>query len=108
MRSRLEAYLAGEFTIPANDAFGFAVRPDDDPKQGVSVSWQVTQEFCNSAGNLQGGILAAFADSALGAACAALIPARLFMQRHECSSPANVCCSSKPTSPTTPATCSPK
>jgi uncharacterized protein (TIGR00369 family) len=74
MRSRLEAYLAGDFTIPANDAFGFAIRPDAEPKQGVSVSWDVAQEFCNSAGNLQGGILAAFADSALGAACAAYLP----------------------------------
>jgi uncharacterized protein (TIGR00369 family) len=74
MRTRLEAYLAGDFTIPANDAFGFKVRPDDDPKQGVSVSWRVGKEYCNSAGNLQGGILAAFADSALGAACAAHLP----------------------------------
>lgn len=78
MRTRLDAYLAGDFTIPANDRFGFEVRPDTDPEQGVSVSWTVADEYCNSAGNLQGGILGAFADSAMGAACAAHLPEDMY------------------------------
>ena len=78
MRTRLDAYLARDFTIPANDAFGFEVRPDEDPTNGISVSWKVPDEYCNSAGNLQGGILAAFADSALGAACAAHLPEDMY------------------------------
>jgi uncharacterized protein (TIGR00369 family) len=78
MRTRLDAYLAGDFTIPANDRFGFAVQPDSDPKQGVTVSWTVPPELCNSAGNLQGGMLGAFADSAMGGACAAHLPADMY------------------------------
>ena len=73
MRTRLEAYLAGDFEIPINDEFGFKVRPADDPKEGVSLSWEVDPKYCNSAGNLQGGMLSVFADSAMGAACAAHI-----------------------------------
>ena len=71
MRTRLDAYLAGEFTIPANDAFGFKIEPADDH---VTVSWTVPPEYCNSAGNLQGGMLGVFVDSALGSATSAHIP----------------------------------
>lgn len=71
MRTRLEAYLAGDFEIPANDAFGFAIHPADDPKESVTATWVVPDEYCNSAGNLQGGMLGAFVDAAMGSACAA-------------------------------------
>ncbi len=70
-RTRWEAYLDGAFTIPANDSFGFERQPTDDPKEGVEFTWKVPPELCNSAGNLQGGVLAAFVDSALSGACAA-------------------------------------
>lgn len=78
MRTRLEAYLAGDFKIPINEAFGFEVRPAADPKESVSLSWQVNPQYCNSAGNLQGGMLSVFADSAMGAACAAHIDADVY------------------------------
>lgn len=53
----LDAYLAGDFTIPANDSFGFE-RVDT----GMTFHWKVPQEYVNSAGNLQGGVLAALAE----------------------------------------------
>jgi uncharacterized protein (TIGR00369 family) len=71
VRTRLEAYLAGDFKIPANDAFGFEMTPAADPKDSVTATWVVADEYCNSAGNLQGGVLAAFVDAAMGSACAA-------------------------------------
>ena len=77
-KTRLDAYLAGDFTIPANDAFGFERLDTDDPKAGISFRWTVPKEFCNSAGNLQGGVLAAFADAVLGATCAAYLPAEMY------------------------------
>lgn len=72
-RTRWQAYLDGDFTIPANDAFGFERRATDDPNS-VSFTWKVPPELCNSAGNLQGGVLAAFADAVLGGLCATVIP----------------------------------
>ena len=74
MPSRLDAYLAGDFAIPVNAAFGFDVRPAADPTESVTVTWTVPAEYCNSAGNLQGGMLGVFVDAALGAARAAHIP----------------------------------
>lgn len=78
MRTRLDAYLAGDFTIPANDAFGFKLEAADDPTDHVSVSWTVPSKYCNSAGNLQGGMFGAFVDAALGWACSAHIPADMY------------------------------
>ena len=74
-KTRLDAYLAGDFTIPANDAFGFERVDTDDPKQGMTFRWKVPRDYVNSAGNLQGGVLAAFVDAVLGATCAAHMPA---------------------------------
>lgn len=68
-RTRWQAYLDGAFTIPASDTLGFKHRPSDDPNE-VAFTWTVPEELCNSAGNLQGGILAAFADAVLGGLCA--------------------------------------
>jgi uncharacterized protein (TIGR00369 family) len=50
--------------------------PDEggDPATEVSFTWEVPPEYCNSAGNLQGGILAAFADTLLGGAMSAQLP----------------------------------
>ena len=70
-RTRWEAYLDGAFSIPANDTFGFE-RVDD--AAGVAFTWVVPAEYCNSAGNLQGGVMAAFIDAVLGGLCAATLP----------------------------------
>lgn len=73
-RTRWEAMRAGEFEIPANDNLGFELVETTDPKENVSFSWTVPTGFANSAGNLQGGMLAAFADALLGGATAAHLP----------------------------------
>ncbi|MDP9069028.1 MAG: PaaI family thioesterase [Actinomycetota bacterium] len=68
-RTRWEAYLEGAFSIPANETLGFQRRDAPDPNE-VAFTWTVPAELCNSAGNLQGGMLAAFADAVLGGLCA--------------------------------------
>ena len=70
-RTRWEAYLDGAFSIPANDTFGFRRVADADD---VTFTWVVPAEYCNSAGNLQGGVMAAFVDAVLGGLCAATLP----------------------------------
>jgi uncharacterized protein (TIGR00369 family) len=72
-RTRWEAFLAGDFSIPANDHFGFERLERADPNE-VAFRWTVPAELCNSAGNLQGGMLATFADAVLGGLCATQIP----------------------------------
>lgn len=72
-RTRWEAFLAGAFSIPASDTLGFERRDTGDPNE-VSFTWTVPAELCNSAGNLQGGIVAAFADAVLGGLCATQLP----------------------------------
>lgn len=74
MRTRWEAAAAGDVKIPVNEHLGFMTVPVDDPTQGIELSWKVPPELCNSAGNLQGGVLAAFADALLGGAAAAHLP----------------------------------
>ena len=76
-RTRWDAYVAGDFAIPANDSFGFERVEGADPN-GVAYRWTVPAEFCNSAGNLQGGVLAAFADAILGGLCATQIPDNVY------------------------------
>lgn len=73
MTTRWEAITQGDVEIPVNDHLGFEIVPVDDPKAGITYTWKVPPELCNSAGNLQGGVLAAFADSVLGGACAAFL-----------------------------------
>jgi uncharacterized protein (TIGR00369 family) len=72
-RTRWEKYLAGEFTNPAHDSFGFERVDTGDPAD-VVYRWKVPAEFTNSAGNLQGGVMAAFADAVLGGLCSSQIP----------------------------------
>ena len=74
-KTRFDVVRSGEVRLPVNEHLGFTVEPTDDPGQSVSYSWTVPPEYCNTAGNLQGGILASFADSLLGAAAGAHIPA---------------------------------
>jgi uncharacterized protein (TIGR00369 family) len=73
-RTRWEAGRAGAFEIPAATTFGFVHEKTPDPTDHVAISWTVPSEYCNSAGNLQGGVMAAFADSLLGGATAAHLP----------------------------------
>ncbi|CAN5613094.1 hypothetical protein BH24ACT26_BH24ACT26_05300 [soil metagenome] len=61
-------------SIPANDNLGFRMEETPDPEAAISLSWTVPEELCNSAGNLQGGVLAAFADALLGGATSAHLP----------------------------------
>ena len=66
-RTRWDALADGSAPFPVNETLGFELEPTDDPKSSVAFTWTVTEEYCNSAGNLQGGIMAAFADAVLGA-----------------------------------------
>jgi uncharacterized protein (TIGR00369 family) len=73
-RTRWDAFADGVFEIPANDTLGFEMVPAGDPQEGVAMSWTVPAAYCNSAGTLQGGVMAAFADALLGGAAAAHLP----------------------------------
>ncbi|MGH2754767.1 MAG: PaaI family thioesterase [Actinomycetota bacterium] len=73
-RTRWDAQQDGTVEIPVNRALGFDVGPIDDPAKEIVYIWSVPAELCNSAGNVQGGVLAAFADSLLGGASAAHLP----------------------------------
>jgi uncharacterized protein (TIGR00369 family) len=75
VRTRYDALVDGDVSIPANDTFGFVREDVVYPTAAVAFSWVVPKEYCNSAGNLQGGVLAAFADALLGAACSAHLDA---------------------------------
>ena len=70
--TRWDAYKKGSFKIPANDTFGFERLDTDDGS--VAFRWTVPAEYCNSAGNLQGGVMGAFADAVLGGLCASELP----------------------------------
>jgi uncharacterized protein (TIGR00369 family) len=73
-RTRWDAITDGSIPLPANETLGFKLERADDPKKEVVFSWTVPAELCNTAGNVQGGVLAAFADAVLGAATAAFLP----------------------------------
>ena len=73
-RSRWKALLDGDVEIPVNDHLGFRIEESPDPKEKIVLSWTVPPEYCNSTGNVQGGMLATFADSLLGGAASAYLP----------------------------------
>jgi len=73
-RTRWDAQQEGTVDIPVNRELGFEVQPVTDPAEEIVYTWTVPAELCNSAGNVQGGVLAAFADSLLGGASAAHLP----------------------------------
>jgi uncharacterized protein (TIGR00369 family) len=73
-RTRWDELLAGEIKVPANDTLGFKMVPTDDPQQEIALSWTVPAELCNSVGDLQGGVMAAFVDAVLGVAAAGHLP----------------------------------
>ena len=70
-RTRWDAILDGSVGIPANASLGFRIEQTPDPAEHIAMSWRVPEELCNSAGDLQGGVLAAFADALLGGATSA-------------------------------------
>lgn len=74
-KSRWQALRDGSVTIPVNDRLGIEVAAVDDPATSIVYHWTVPDEYANSVGNLQGGILAAFADAVLGGATSAHLPA---------------------------------
>jgi uncharacterized protein (TIGR00369 family) len=67
-RTRFDALRDGSMSIPVNDHLGFRI--EDGTTDEVRFSWTVPEDLCNSAGALQGGMLAAFADAVLGGAAA--------------------------------------
>ncbi len=73
-KTRWDAIVAGEVAIPVNAELGFVREESPDPTIEIHMSWVVPPRLCNSAGNLQGGLVAAFADALLGAATAAHLP----------------------------------
>lgn len=70
-RTRWDAVVDGSVRLPVNEMMGFAHEDSPDPREWISFTWTVPPGYCNTAGNVQGGILAAFADALLGAATAA-------------------------------------
>jgi uncharacterized protein (TIGR00369 family) len=77
-RTRWEQLVAGDIKVPANDTLGFKMVPTDDPTKEIALSWSVPAELCNSAGTLQGGVMAAFVDALLGGAAAGHLPDNRF------------------------------
>ncbi len=77
-RTRFDAIVDGSERLPINDTMGFELQPAANPQESISFTWTVPKEYCNTTGNVQGGILAAFADAVLGAASAAHIPAERY------------------------------
>jgi uncharacterized protein (TIGR00369 family) len=70
MSTRWDAIVSGEITMPVNDTLGFVLQRSGDPAESVTITWEVPKGYLNSAGSAQGGMLAAFADALMGAACA--------------------------------------
>ena len=77
-RTRFDAIVDGSERLPINDTMGFELQPASNPQESISFIWTVPKEYCNTTGNVQGGILAAFADAVLGAASAAHLPAERY------------------------------
>ena len=70
--TRADAIADGSIQIPVNDAMGFVY--DSKTTEEILFTYEILPEHCNSAGGIQGGILAAFADSVLGGASALYLP----------------------------------
>jgi uncharacterized protein (TIGR00369 family) len=73
-RTRWDAIRDGTIDVPANRTLGFEIVDPGDPSEFVAINWKVPEEYCNSAGNVQGGILGAYLDALLGSATAAYLP----------------------------------
>ncbi len=70
-RTRWEAVRDGHVRMPVNETLGFEI---DLAADGVAYDWTVPPEYCHAEGNLQGGMLAAFADAVLGSVAASELP----------------------------------
>ena len=73
-RTRWDDIAAGKVTFPVNETMGFRLEPSDEPEETISYTWTIPHEYSNSEGNLQGGVMAAFADAVLGGLCASELP----------------------------------
>ncbi len=62
---------AGDVRLPVNETLGFEL---DRTADGVAYEWTVPAEYCHAEGNLQGGMLAAFADAVLGGVASTVLP----------------------------------
>ena len=69
--TRWDAIVDGSVRLPVHDQLGFQRVDSADARASISLTWTAPDEYSNSAGNLQGGMLGAFVDAAMGAACAA-------------------------------------
>jgi uncharacterized protein (TIGR00369 family) len=70
-RTRWDAVRDGTVRLPVNETLGFEL---DRSADGVAYDWTVPDEYCHAEGNLQGGMLAAFADAILGGVAATELP----------------------------------
>lgn len=70
-RTRWDAVRDGDVRMPVNETLGFEL---DRSADGVAYDWTVPPEHCHAEGNLQGGMLAAFADAVLGGVAATELP----------------------------------
>jgi uncharacterized protein (TIGR00369 family) len=70
-RTRWDAVREGDVRMPVNETLGFEL---DRGAEGVAYEWTVPAEHCHGAGNLQGGMLAAFADAVLGGVASTELP----------------------------------
>ncbi|MEO8605443.1 MAG: PaaI family thioesterase [bacterium] len=61
-------------TPPAAVLLGRRVLSADRERGIVELGFTATEQFCNRLGNVQGGLLAAMLDSALGCAAVAVLP----------------------------------
>lgn len=71
-KTRWDAVRDGDVRMPVNETLGFEL---DASADGVAYDWTVPPEYCHAEGNLQGGMLAAFADAVLGGVAATELPA---------------------------------
>ncbi len=77
-KTRWDAIVDGSVSLPVNDHLGFRRLETADARESVSFTWTVPGEYSNSAGNLQGGVLAAFLDALLGGATSAHLEADVY------------------------------
>ena len=65
-RTRWDSIAQGKVKFPVNETMGFELQPAENPHETISYTWTIPEEYSNSEGNLQGGVMAAFIDAVLG------------------------------------------
>ena len=77
-RTRWDAVVDGSVSLPVHDQLGFQRVEAADARTSISLTWTAPAEYSNSAGNLQGGVLAAFLDALLAGATSAHLEADVY------------------------------